>query len=511
MLTRRIVTPSLVCLLLVSGASATDFFEPVQPPRSFQVMVHRGAAMQAPENTAPALERCIEEGFEWAEVDVRLTRDGKHVLFHDGTVDGKTDGSGNIKDLTLAEVKALDAGSWFSARYAGQRILTLAECLNLAKGRINLYLDCKDVDPVLLADEVLAAGMERQIVVFESPEVLAKVRERSEGRVPIMPKWHPDYGTEKWVDTWHPDAVEINAEEVTKEICDTFHKLGVKVQAKVLDEADRPEIWARMRDAGVDWFQTDLAEEVIMQLSWARRPDRPVQISHHRAANYYAPENTLVAMEKSIRLAADYVEFDVRTSSDGRFFILHDGNLGRTTNGEGNVAESDSAKLESLEASWDFGKPFVGLKIPTLEETYELLGGKTGLYVDAKNIAPEALAEGLKKHNLVGSSVVYQSPEYLIKLKAIDPEIKALCPLSDATQIQALHDSVHPYGFDVSWGILSEDLIRRCHDLGIKVFSDAMDEHETAADYQQAVTWGIDVIQTDFPLRVLRAMETMPK
>ena len=99
----------------------------------------------------------------------------------------------------------------------------------------------------------------------------------------------------------------------------------------------------------------------------------------------------------------------------------------------------------------------------------------------------------------------------MIKLKAIDPEIKALCPLSDATQIQALHDSVPPYGFDVSWGILSDDLIRRCHDLGIKVFSDAMDEHETAADYQQAVTWGIDVIQTDFPLRVVRAMETMRK
>src|ERR1041385_8623410 len=64
------------------GAAQFSFFEPIQPPRPFQVMVHRGAANQAPENTRPALQRCIEDGFEWAEVDVRLTKDGQHVLSH---------------------------------------------------------------------------------------------------------------------------------------------------------------------------------------------------------------------------------------------------------------------------------------------------------------------------------------------------------------------------------------------------------------------------------------------
>lgn len=495
----------LTMLLIAGRVASSEFFQPLQPPRPFQVMVHRGAMLQAPENTAPALERCIEEGFEWAEVDVRLTRDGKHVLFHDDRVDGKTSGIGAVNELTLAELKALDAGSWFSARFANQRLLTLGECLSLCRGRLNLYLDCKDINPELLADEVLAAGMESQVVVFDAPEKLAQVRERSKGRVPIMPKWHPEFGTEDWVNQWRPDAVEINADEVTRDVCDTFHARGIKVQAKVLDEADRPEVWERMRGAGVDWLQTDLAEEVIMHLSWRTRPERPVLISHHRAANYYAPENTIVAMEKSLRLGADYVEFDVRTSSDGKCFILHDPNLGRTTNGEGEVAKTDTATLASLDASWDFGKPFTGQKIPTFEETLTLLGGKTGLYVDAYAIAPEVLAEALKKHGVIDSAVVYQSPEFLMKLKAINPEIRALCPLSDPTQIDALHQSVRPYGFDVSWKILSEDLIRRCHDLGIKVFSDSVDDYETAADYQQAVAWGIDVIQTDYPLRVVDA------
>ncbi|MBI2433275.1 MAG: hypothetical protein HYV26_10420 [Candidatus Hydrogenedentes bacterium] len=54
-------------------------------------------------------------------------------------------------------------------------------------------------------------------------------------------------------------------------------------------------------------------------------------------------------------------------------------------------------------------------------------------------------------------------------------------------------------------------MIRRCHDLGVKVFSDAMDEHERIEDYQQALDWGIDLIQTDCPLRVIRAVELRDK
>ncbi|MGH9769121.1 MAG: glycerophosphodiester phosphodiesterase [Blastocatellia bacterium] len=74
-------------LILLLGLIASDadrkesqFFEPVQPPRPIQVMAHRGASGQAPENTRPALERAIEDGFEWAEIDLQLTRDGQHVL-----------------------------------------------------------------------------------------------------------------------------------------------------------------------------------------------------------------------------------------------------------------------------------------------------------------------------------------------------------------------------------------------------------------------------------------------
>src|SRR5512137_2233414 len=121
---------------------ARDFpsFEPVQPPRPFQVIVHRGETGQAPENTRPALLRCIEDGLEWAEVDVRLTKDGHHVLAHDERLRAGTNAPWLVAEHTLEELKQVDLGSPFAARFAGEHVLTLEECFDLAKGKLNLYL-----------------------------------------------------------------------------------------------------------------------------------------------------------------------------------------------------------------------------------------------------------------------------------------------------------------------------------------------------------------------------------
>ena len=117
------------------------FFEPVTPPRAAQVMVHRGMAMLAPENTRRAVEACIQDFIEWAEVDVRLTKDGKHVIFHDDRLDGKTDGKGPVGALTLDELQKLDAGAWFAPRFKDARLQSLAEVLALAwMGALYVFL-----------------------------------------------------------------------------------------------------------------------------------------------------------------------------------------------------------------------------------------------------------------------------------------------------------------------------------------------------------------------------------
>ncbi len=489
-------------LVTLSGVRGFEFFEPIQPPRSQQVMVHRGMARQAPENSRAALVRCIEDGFEWAEVDVRLTSDGQHVLEHDATIGGLA-----VAEHSLAELKALNIGKSFAAKYAGEHPLSLSECLALVKGRLNLYLDCKVVNPVQLAREVLAAGMERQVVVYDSPEQLRKVSETGGGRLALMTKWRRGMEIDPWVQSNHLAAVEVNADEITREVALAFHKLKVKVQVKVLGEWDRAEFWDKGIAAGADWFQTDLPEEFVAHALWKRISKRPVQFSLHRGANRYAPENTLPAFEKAIRLGADFVEFDVRTTSDGKYYLLHDSSLDGKTEGHGLIAETPSSVIERLSAGVKFASTFAQVRLPTLEQFLSSVEGKVNLYFDAKAISPEALAEAVQEHHMTGRTVVYQSVPYLIRLKAIDPRIRALAPLRTASDLDEILTKFVPYAFDAEWDILSKELIDRCHARGIKVFSDALGEHERIDDYEQAMQWGIDLIQTDHPMRLLRAVE----
>src|SRR5262249_54890258 len=125
----RTISAVLLCLSPAPGNAANfQFFEPLQPPRACQVIAHRGEAQQAPQNTCAALQRCIEDGVEWAEVDIRLTKDGSHVLWHDSeipTADGK---AWKIAESSLDELTQLDVGSAFASRFAGERPAALLDC-----------------------------------------------------------------------------------------------------------------------------------------------------------------------------------------------------------------------------------------------------------------------------------------------------------------------------------------------------------------------------------------------
>lgn len=104
---------------------------------------HRGTMKFAPENTLAAFDKAIEMGARAVEMDVRMTADGHFVVMHDARVDRTTSGSGFVSKMTLAEIKALDAGSWFGAAFAGERVPTLREALRHVKGRAAVDIDFK--------------------------------------------------------------------------------------------------------------------------------------------------------------------------------------------------------------------------------------------------------------------------------------------------------------------------------------------------------------------------------
>ncbi len=187
--------------------------------------------------------------------------------------------------------------------------------------------------------------------------------------------------------------------------------------------------------------------------------------------------------------------------------LLHDGTLNRTTDGRGPVRDRSESEVKRLDAGSWFGRPFRGTPVPTLDEFLDAAGRRVELYVNAKDIAPEALVDALNRHGATDRAVVYQSVEYLAKLRAIAPRIRRMPPLGDPEKLDEVIERVRPHAVDARWSILSKDLIDRCHVRGVLVCSDALGLNESIASYRRAIRDGIDVIQTDHPLRVLRAVE----
>jgi glycerophosphoryl diester phosphodiesterase len=105
---------------------------------------HRGEHLERPENTLPAFKEAIRVEADFIEVDVQTTKDGKLVLSHDGTVDRCTNGTGKVSDMTFDQVEALDAGIKKGPQFAGTKVPTLDEVLDLARGKIGVYVDIKN-------------------------------------------------------------------------------------------------------------------------------------------------------------------------------------------------------------------------------------------------------------------------------------------------------------------------------------------------------------------------------
>ena len=111
--------------------------------KDFKIIGHKGAAGYAPENTLASLQVAMDMGVDMIEIDVHMTKDGEVVVFHDEDISRTTNGTGKIHELTLAEVKELDAGSWFSPKFAGEKVPTLREAIDLVHGNADILIDIK--------------------------------------------------------------------------------------------------------------------------------------------------------------------------------------------------------------------------------------------------------------------------------------------------------------------------------------------------------------------------------
>ncbi len=218
------------------------------------VMAHRGNSAFAPENTLVAFEQALALGADGCECDVHATADGEIVVIHDATVDRTTDGTGAIGEMTLEQVRGLDAGEWKGSEFAGQRVPLLAEVLETHIGRAMLYVEIKDYQCTERVLEVIDGCDARE---WASPcsfsyEVCMEVR-KLRPQLPVAliysgrgnPK--PPNELVKLALAGNLQALSITQADLTPELVVRCRQCGVGLWVWTVDEEERLAELNRMR------------------------------------------------------------------------------------------------------------------------------------------------------------------------------------------------------------------------------------------------------------------------
>ncbi|MBI3896122.1 MAG: glycerophosphoryl diester phosphodiesterase [Acidobacteria bacterium] len=214
----------------------------------------------------------------------------------------------------------------------------------------------------------------------------------------------------------------------------------------------------------------------------------------HRGAAGHAPENTLLSIQRAIVLGADMVELDVRRTRDGRFVLLHDEWVDRTTNGKGTVSEMTLKEVRHLDAG-------EGERIPTLEEALEIASSRVGVILEIK--APD-LAEGVAttvRQSAFKGLVIYASflHHELERVRAIIPSTDTMALLENGSSSPAI-----PIGIKASYvGLPLDSLTRQkvelFHSASYSVFVYTVND---PLDIEWVKTLGVEGIVSDFPDRL---------
>ncbi|NYH54055.1 MULTISPECIES: glycerophosphodiester phosphodiesterase family protein [Nocardiopsis] len=297
---------SFIIATSASAASAAEASESSEPrrerpvsieyapsKRSPTVVAHRGASGHAPENTLVALDTAHELGAEAVEVDVQRTRDGVLVLVHDTTLERTTDVEDvfpdrspyNVGDFTMAEIRELDAGSWFDSSFEGEEVPTFAEALDrMEKLDLDLFLEVKSPELYPGVEKEIAAefggrdgwlkdgssrGTPRLVVqsfdwesVRRSKELMPSVPHALLGRVPESRI--PDF---TWAQMINPNHTTIDSAYVER-----VHDAGLEIMPYTINERSRMDAVLKWR---VDGFITDFPEIGLKAVAAQREESRP--------------------------------------------------------------------------------------------------------------------------------------------------------------------------------------------------------------------------------------------
>jgi glycerophosphoryl diester phosphodiesterase len=223
----------------------------------------------------------------------------------------------------------------------------------------------------------------------------------------------------------------------------------------------------------------------------------------HRANHTRAHENTLTAIQHAIDADADYVEIDVRQSSDGVCFLMHDATVDRMTDGHGRADQMTWAQLQNLHVR-DLKRPEVTPdRIPRLEEVLSLIRGRIHLYLDFKGGRRAQVAQSLREAGLTQQVIVYDDPEGVAEWRRVAPELPIMVSLPPGTNtpehLEAFLRKTQVELLDGDWTDYTASLLETAQKLGVPVWPDIQAEREDASHFDKVLKLGFAGAQTDHP------------
>ncbi|MCK5467607.1 MAG: hypothetical protein KAI99_03840 [Cyclobacteriaceae bacterium] len=244
--------------------------------KTTQVIAHRGGAKLAPENTLGAFQNAINLGVDMIEIDVEQTGDSVVVVLHDGKVDRTTNGIGKIESLSYDYVRDLDAGSWFSEDFQGERIPTLEEVLQLINGQVILLIEIKDGSETY-------PGIEKRTVELvhkhkaDSWTIIQSFNKKAIDRVKILDSslrtyyllgggfnaFYEEAMATSSFDFGH-EGVGVHQKYLNKENINSLIKAGIKIFAWTVND---PGDMDKFLELGIDGIITDSPDVLIKRMT----------------------------------------------------------------------------------------------------------------------------------------------------------------------------------------------------------------------------------------------------
>lgn len=228
-------------------------------------IAHRGASGYAPENTLAAFDKAVEMQADYIEIDVQLSKDDLPVVIHDDTLDRTTNGTGNVSAYTLEELRSLDAGSWFDKKYAGEKIPSLNEVLEMYGEKINILIELKSPELYPGVEEKVAEALAKykldtsnNIVIqsFNHPSVIKSAELLPEITHGVLAGENYKNVTDQQLQEFaaYAEYFNPNLKIVSSELVDNVHQAGMKISPYTIKTKAEAE---RIYKFGVDGLITD--------------------------------------------------------------------------------------------------------------------------------------------------------------------------------------------------------------------------------------------------------------